>query len=241
MNEQDIQTISSYLDGELSTELSATLEARLAAEPALRAQLEQMRRVDQLLRGSLASETRVPAQITALLQPEASNVVQLRPRREQRWSVAIAASLLAGVILIGGQQWLPGTDSNLLVPDIAQAAAFSEILDEQASSATQWHPVKDGVQMRPVLTFASNGGTWCREFLANQAAETWRGVACRRAGQWDVELLVQSPGLAAENTGGYQTASADSADLVASFIDDNSSDIPLGLKQESALISTDWN
>ena len=61
MNDQDIQIISSYLDGELPSSESAALEVRLAAEPALRAQLEQMRRIDQVLRQSLAAETAVPA------------------------------------------------------------------------------------------------------------------------------------------------------------------------------------
>lgn len=239
INVQDNELLSRYLDGELNQAEHSSLQARLEAEPLLAAYLQRLQRVDQLLQATLRAEGAVPVQVVAMLAPEQSNVVQLSPRREQRWSYAVAASLFAGLALLGGQQWVGVASSNLLVPDIAQAPAFSEILEQQASSASNWYPVAGDVHMRPLLTFASSGGTWCREFLANQASESWRGIACRRGAHWDVELLVQSPGLAAENTG-YQTASADSAELVASYIHDNSQDIPLGLQQEMALIANSW-
>ncbi len=141
--------------------------------------------------------------------------------------------------MVGGTQWVADSQDNLLVPNIEESVAFSQVLDENPSQAKGWLPVGDDVQLRPVLSFASNGGTWCREFLAAQGSESWRGVACRRDGSWDVELLVQTPGLSAENSG-YQTASAETADLVAQFIDTHSTDIPLGREQETGLIAKDW-
>jgi hypothetical protein len=233
----DNELISQYFDRELDAAASAQVEARLALEPELRARLEQLRQVDLALRSALATQGDVPAHLTNLLT-SGDNVVELRPRNQQRWNFAIAASLMAGFAFMTGQQWL-ADGQNLLVPDIAESRAFAQILENDPSRVDGWYPVEDGVQMRPVLSFASTAGTWCREFQAAQQDESWRGVACRRDGNWELELLVQSPGLAGE-TAGYQTASAVNVDTLAQFIDDNSTDIPLGREQEADLISQHW-
>jgi anti-sigma factor RsiW len=234
----DNELISQYFDGELTAEDAAQLETRMALEPKLRAQLEQVRQIDIALRCALATQGDIPAHLINMLTTTDSNVVELRPRSQQRWGFAIAASLMAGIAFMAGQQWL-ADGQNLMVPDIAESKAFAHILESRASRASGWYPVEDSVQMRPVLSFASTGGTWCREFQATQQDEAWRGVACRHDGDWELELLVQSPGLAGE-TAGYQTASAVSLDTVAQFIDNNSTDIPLGRREEASLIANSW-
>src|SRR5918996_4930099 len=50
MNRRDIELLSSYLDGQLKPSDSARLEARLSADPALRAVLEDLRAARGLLR-----------------------------------------------------------------------------------------------------------------------------------------------------------------------------------------------
>jgi anti-sigma factor RsiW len=239
ISENDHELISQYLDGELNQVQTAQLETRLAVESPLSAYLEQLRHTDQALRDSLATQGRVPEHITAMLSQADDKVVPLRPRQQPRWGLAVAASLLAGIAAVNAPRWIAGGPESLLVPDAAESAAFAQVLENQPSIARGWYTVLDSVQMRPVLSFASTGGTWCREFLATQADEAWRGVACRRDEKWDVELLVQTPGLAAENSG-YQTASAETADMVATFIDTNSTDIPLGRDEEAGLIANKW-
>ena len=239
ITDNDHQLISQYLDGELNQAQMAQLEARFAGDSELSAHLEQLLHIDQALRDSVAAEGRVSEHITAMLSQPDDQVVPLRPRRQQRWGLAVAASLLAGIAVVNGPRWIAGGPANLMVPDIAESAAFVQILEQQPSTAKGWYTVQDSVQLRPVLSFASSGGTWCREFIAVQAAEAWRGVACRRDDNWDIELLVQTPGLAGESAG-YQTAGAVSADTVANFIDVNSTDIPLGRTEEAELIATGW-
>ncbi len=240
MNQQDHELISRYLDQELSTEERADLESRLQSEPELRETLARFRGVDQELCKAMAKEGHVPVETAALLTKRGDTVAVLPRRKTQRWGLAMAASLLAGVAVINGPQWVADSQDNLLVPNIEESVAFSRILDSNPSQARGWLPVEDDVKMRPVLSFASNGGTWCREFVAAQDHEAWRGVACRREGSWNVELLVQTPGLAGESSG-YQTASAETADLVAQFIDTHSADIPLGLQAEAKLINSNWD
>ena len=239
ITDNDHQLISQYLDGELNQAQMAQLEARFAVDSALSAHLDQLRDIDQVLRDSVATEGRVPEHITAMLSQPDDTVVPLRPRQQQRWGLAVAASLLAGIAVVNGPRWIAGSPESLMVPDIAESAAFAQILEQEPSKAKGWYTVQNTVQLRPVLSFASSGGTWCREFLAAQSEEAWRGVACRRNGDWNIELLVQTPGLAGENAG-YQTASAVNADTVASFIDANSTDIPLGRTEEAELIANSW-
>jgi hypothetical protein len=240
IRENDHELISQYLDGELNQVQTAQLEARFAVDQELAAHLENLRNIDQALRDSMATEGRVPEYLTAMLSQADDKVVPLRrPLQHQGWGLAVAASLLAGIAMVGGPSWIAGTPESLMVPDAAESKAFAQVLESKPSIARGWYTVLDSVQMRPVLSFASNGGTWCREFLATQADEAWRGVACRRDEKWDVELLVQTPGLAAESSG-YQTASAETADVVANFIDTNSTDIPLGRDEEAGLIAKGW-
>ena len=245
MNEQDIELLSRYLDGELPAAEREQLEYRIGSESELRSTLHNFQRVDRQLRQALTREGQVPVEVAALLTEQDDRIAVLPTRNRPRWGMAIAASVLAGVAMVSGPQWVADSQDNLLVPNIEESVAFSKILEQESSRASGWLPVEDEVQMRPLLSFASNGGTYCREFLASEGEANpdkpaWRGVACRREGSWDVELLVQTPGLAAENAG-YQTASAETADLVADFIDANSADIPLGLEQEAELITNNWH
>jgi hypothetical protein len=239
ITDNDHQLISQYLDGELNQAQMAQLEARFAVDSELSAHLDQLRDIDQALRDSVATEGRVPEHITAMLSQPDDTVVPLRPRQQQRWGLAVAASLLAGIAVVNGPRWIADGTESLMVPDIAESAAFAQILEQEPSKAKGWYTVQDTVQLRPVLSFASTGGTWCREFLAAQGDEAWRGVACRRDDNWNIELLVQTPGLAGESAG-YQTASAANADTVANFIDANSTDIPLGRTEEAELIAKSW-
>jgi len=92
--EKDDELLSAYLDGMLSAEEQAALEARLDAEPALRQRLEAMRQTVALLR-QLPS---VPAPRNFLLTPA---MVQPRPQPRPlprtypllRWATVVAAFL----------------------------------------------------------------------------------------------------------------------------------------------------
>ncbi len=92
--------LSAYLDGELSPQERARMEARLAAEPELRARLESLRQTVALLHSMPA----VPAPRNFILTP--AMVRQERPARaERRWllpalSLGTAISALASVVVL---------------------------------------------------------------------------------------------------------------------------------------------
>ncbi|RLQ20170.1 hypothetical protein DWB85_19080 [Seongchinamella sediminis] len=229
MNEQDFQLLSQYLDGELDAIAARQLEQRLAAEPQLQATLDDMSGVEGRIKRAFAGTDRAPEAIAAMLRP-ASNVVGF-PSRKRRpaWQYAVAASLVAAVGALLAPQWQQNTPAS---PTLA------DLLESTPAMAEEWQTLADGSSARPVLSFQSIDGSWCREYLVNIAGEGQRGVACREAGQWTTRVVAAAelPGSASE----FRPAGAGDADAVADFLAEHAAGIALGAADEQALIDSHW-
>jgi hypothetical protein len=93
---RDLETLSAYLDGELAAPEAARLEARLEAEPALKAALDELRATSQAVRSLPA--LRVPRNFT--LTPQMAGI---RPRRPAYPMLRLAAALATiGFVLVSG-------------------------------------------------------------------------------------------------------------------------------------------
>jgi hypothetical protein len=134
----------------------------------------------------------------------------------------------AGLIL--APQWQEGDHSG--------ADLLASALETTPSSNDGWEVLADGRKLRPVLSFSSLQGHWCREFLVAQDADINRGVACRAEGRWQTRVIAaaQAPGTPTD----YRPAGATDADIVATFIDTQAANIPLSLVQEADLIARGW-
>lgn len=235
MTEQDDQLLSRFIDGELDREETRALRERLLADRALRAELERMRAVDDGVKAAFdfPGAERVPAAVAARVRGKGA-----ASRPLHRWGMAIAASLVAAAGLLLAPQWREATER----PDgrPASDALLAQVLETRASRGEGWDTLQDGRRIRPVLSFSSNDGNWCREYLLLQQRDSFRGVACRGIdGQWRTEVLA-----AIEWSGSgddYRPASASgSAGEVASYIDTHAAGIPLSLQQEAELIAREW-
>lgn len=243
MNETDCELLSQYLDGELASPDAQALRRRLLAEPELRAALEHMRKVNDQVRTTFDTPgaDRVPPAIAARLQSEraapSGSAVPLRggsiALAPAPWKLAIAASLVAaaGVLLVpewrqAGEQ--AGMDANFL----------AQSLESTPSGGQGWETLEDGSRMRAILSFANRDGSWCREYLLSSDGATYRGVACRKQGEWNTVVLaaVDLDGSGAE----YRPASAGDSEDVAAYIEAHASDIPLSQGQERDLIANHW-
>jgi hypothetical protein len=91
ISQRDLELLNAYLDGELDAPARAALEARLAAEPALRRELESLRVVIGLVRGL----PRLTAPRSFALSPE-----QARPPRSLRLQRALPILSAAAAIAI---------------------------------------------------------------------------------------------------------------------------------------------
>ena len=189
----DLQTLIAFVDGELSEIERAEVERAIAADPALRAQLETQQRLRARISAAFdpIAHSPAPARLVAAVQSSkqeaASNVVSLTARR--RWSVrewgAMAASLAAGLIVGIGvlrPQPVVSTDNATLV---ASGPLYSA-LDTQLASDTG-RPVRIGI------TYRNRDGAVCRTFAMNAAH--MQGLACRAAALWRLEIVTRDQGM----------------------------------------------
>ena len=236
LTEQDHQLLSQFVDGELSPQAARAVEQRLVTEPALSARLEALNALNHRFKGAFADPQleSVPAHISALLSPTPARILPWRQRRSNSWGYAIAASLAVAVCGTLVTQWErdAGQAGGQMEQSLAQA------LEQLPSSGSDWAPLADGSQIRPVLSFRSHGGEWCREYLLADTVTTWHGVACRGQQGWSNAVMAETR--LAIGPGEYRPAGANEADSVATFIDRQSADIPLSAEQEAALIGHGW-
>ncbi len=121
--EQRDELLSAYLDGQLSAEEQARLEARLAADPALKAELDALRRTVALVRDLPP----VPVPRNFILPQEAvrRQPVSARPqpagRRRRAWAApfltaATAVSSLLFVVILAGDLLFAGARMGAFAP-----------------------------------------------------------------------------------------------------------------------------
>ncbi len=248
--EQDYELLSQYLDQELSPATVRQLEQRLATEPRLQALLGRLQVVQRELQQTYnqASIGPVPASVTALLQDPAaqatdtlsnnnlssdipSNVVSLPRKRTPAWGFALAASLVVAASATLVSQWEQPSGAGV-------DSALSLALENTPSRGSGWETLGDGRMLRPVLSFQSSTGSWCREYLLADGKDGWHGVACRGDNGWDTMVVASArvTGSAAE----YRPAGATDSTQVADFIDRNAAGIPLDATEEAQVMDRAW-
>jgi len=235
VTEKDYELLSGYLDGELDAGQLQALRARLLSEPPLRAACERLAAVDKRLRDAfdVPGADSVPAHITQMVQTAPTRGRGVNKR--VGWGLGVAASVLvaAGVMFNAHRQDQAGAEF------AAQDALLAPVLERALSRGEGWELLPDGARVRPLLSFPSVEGGWCREFLLAQRGREWRGVACRAAaGQWETAVL--APEQAGASGLAYRPAGAVSSDQVEIFVDSRAADIPLSREQEAALIARGW-
>jgi hypothetical protein len=235
----DRETLAAYADGELGPEEMARVEAAIAADPALAAEVEAHRKLRNILGAHFApiAEMPVPQRLSAPLGKPA-NVVDLdavrRARKAaqasrpmpSRWAMggALAASLVLGVV-IGGQVQTGGpvkSDDGQLVA----SGTLDSALTSQLASADGKAPV------RVLLSFKAADGRFCRGFQTAAMA----GIACREGDAWVVERT-QAGG--AEERSDYRQAGSASAAIMAAA-QDMAADGALGADAERAARDGGW-
>lgn len=234
------ETLSAFLDGELSGEEHAQVEAAIAADPALEARVSALAAATRRFAAAIreADKDPMPAGVADLLRPKVDNVVAFRPKkREQpKWAApaAIAASLLALVVAAGLFGDGPGGGARVMIAagPIDKASPLHRALDRTASAASEQIGRSS---IRPVATFRVAGGALCREFVASQEKGAVRAVACRDDRQWTVKIAATE----AASAGGYQPASGPAA-AISAYVDSAIEGDALGPDEERALIDAKW-
>lgn len=230
MNMTD-ETLSAFLDNELTEAEMEAVRDRLAVDPALADRLAELASVDAELQAHYRSidDRPMPASVTRMLEPANDNVVTFPWwRRVREHSVkAVAAAVIAGVALT---QWLTQPSNG----DPAWPAV-ANILDNQPSGEV--YQVGDHASLTPRLTFRSLAGEWCRQFRLETEGSASEQIACRNdAGTWEPVARAEAEPAPASDT--YQTASGGS--VLDQTLDRMMADSPIGPNTERALLQHEW-
>ncbi|MBA2936472.1 zf-HC2 domain-containing protein [Sphingomonas sp. CGMCC 1.13654] len=227
----DETRIIAWIDGELTPEEAAEVEAAVAADPALTVIADRHRRIrarfaaafTPLLDDPVPLPRRKPAQVVSLAAVREERAQATESKRNWRgwaWPGAVAASLLVGVL--AGHSNAP-----LGVPDRAGALALSapvaQALDRQTSG--------DLGTVNVALSFKDHDGELCRSFVAQYIG----GVACKTGGGWQLRYAAPVDG----QRGDYRMAGGDaaSAKVVATMIAGD----PLDAAGERKAIAASWH
>lgn len=226
------EMIAAYADGELDGETLSEVEALLATDPALRAQVEAHRALKARLAAHFApiADAPVPERLIRAVKGSAE-VVDLTGARRQRqettawrprwrWIVgpALAASLVLVLFGTGLMQHSPGSYAE---GEIASALE-NQLVETQSRQAS----------VRILLSFRDDAGHFCRGF----ASASQSGIACRDQRGWKLDKVVGGSTAADDE---YRQAGSADADVLAA-IQDAAQGAALDAQEERSARSRGW-
>jgi hypothetical protein len=238
MNTTD-ETLSAFLDNELTEADMEAVRDQLAADPSLADRLAELATVDAELQAHYSSidDRPLPESVTRMLEgvpsrnaaPGKENVVSFpwwRSLRGHAGKVA-AAAMIAGVALM---QW-----SDTPLNGDPAWPAVTQVLDSQPSG--EIYQVSNQATLTPRLTFRNQAGEWCRQFRLESADAASEQIACRsKAGGW--EQVARAELEPSSESGNYQTASG--GNILDETLDRIMANSPIGPDKESALLEQLW-
>lgn len=265
----DNETLIAYLDGELTAEGFAAVEAALAADPALAGRLDRLAACDERLRRSyqaVLEEPVPPALIAAILAaPDPRRRAAPTPR------AAPARPVPTGWwprLKDGADRWLGGRSGLALASLASVAMGVWLIVSRPAPADGDWalragEPVTErsllvaletapsgreveaaGRQYVVLASFERHDGAVCREFnLSGNASDAadHLGVACRQAaGVWELAVVATEERPADPAHGGFRTASERQFEVVDAWRLAQTRGSPLTPEQERTLIDRSW-
>jgi len=228
----DDETLMAFVDGELDDIAGARVERAIAEDPALRARLEQQRK----LRATLAAfygptaEEAMPERFRAMLETNIVDFPSAEARRGRpMWQnlAALAATLLIGLAL--GRNLLMPAAGPIGIADGTMVAQgpLAAALDTQLASA---QPADAATRIG--TSFAAADGRLCRTF--DSAAMS--GIACRDADRW--QLMMTSAGSRGPRTDYRQAGSVNP--LVAEAAQELMAGEPLDAVAERRARDSGW-
>lgn len=217
----DDEILMRRIDGELTPEAGAAIDAAAAGDLALARRLERLRGLRTLAREAfLAAPDRRDAGLARLIaggavrsEPWTARLAgglreAFAPRHAPVWGGAAAACFVLG-LTVG---WL-GQDRT---PDGFAVASDGAIADAELVHVLDRGLAADETDSegRAVgLTFRDVDGRWCRTFRAGDAGVT--GLACRTGADWRMQALAPFQASGSE----VRTAGADTPAAVLAAVD----------------------
>jgi hypothetical protein len=219
MTHFDDETLMRRVDGELSPEQGAAIDAAAATDPVLAERLAALRSLRALTREAFPAQADPRDDALVALIAGAAPTPSVRgPSWADRlkaafapavlpvWAAGAAAAFVLG-LMVGGPA---GSDGFVVGPQGQIAdATLTRVLDQRLAGQGA------DAQGRAVgLTFRDDQGRWCRTFSAGEAGVA--GLACRQQDRWAVQALAP---FSAAGPDAIRTASADIPAPVLAAVD----------------------
>ena len=239
------EILMAYLDNELPPDERARVEAALAADPNVRAQLSRQERLHEMFAAAFDPVVRQPIPDRLIAAARTAPVSMRWRLREglssllsggagagmQRYAVAMATLVLGIGLGIVFANLSMGTGSKDEAGAIVAQRDLAHILDVQLASDETTNGPRVGV------SFRSKAGALCRTFDMAASADNVAGIACRKGSAWTVEALAPAE---AHSGAPYEVAGsgmpAAVRDALAGLIDGE----PLNAKQEQQARDDGW-
>jgi len=240
----DDEALSALLDGALSADEEATLRSRLSAEPALARRLEELRRVDEVVRGAYATiaDQPTPRPIVDLVRGEA-RIIPWSGARRLATPFAAVTGLAAGLVIAflalrGGAP--PGPPGLLADRGVVEVRSpLHDVLETLPSGETR--DLGHAWSASPRLTFRSTEGLPCRRVELAGAHGSIDAVVCRKDGAWRAELIGYASEQKVASDGLYHPATGGAPSRVDDAINSMIRGAPLGRDDERDWIRRGWN
>ena len=240
------EMLMAFADGELDEATAEALRRTVDADPALARRLADFKRTRALAKTAFAGvlDEEVPERLLAAVRPSAARRAVFRlPRLAWGWlpvGTAVAASI-AGLALGTALTLRPAGEASLL----PSQQRIAELLETAPSGEMRRLPGGSS-GAGPSATFRATGSYLaavgvCRSFemaLGADAVAGWRGVACRRDGDWAIELVVADS--AVRGGEDYAPAADTAAQTVDAFLDAAGAGGTLDETEERRLAASGW-
>jgi hypothetical protein len=243
------ETLMAYADGELDAATRREIEAAMARDPQLAAQVEKHRALRGELRAAFSGVLDEPVPPSLLdtarttpagTQSTVTDLATARAAREQparrhwswpEWS-AIAASLVIGVLAGRTASERSSTLVATRGAEVVASGALARALSDRPAGDV---PGAQGLAIG--MSFVAKSGEYCRTFTARDA-EVLAGMACRVADRWHVQAL--SHGQPAARGGEYRMAGTALPPLILRAVEDNIAGEALDAEQEATALERGW-
>ena len=239
------ETLMAYADGELDPAAKQAVESAMREDPQIEQRVARHKALRQRVQAAFSAELEEPvperllAAATGAARPQTTKVVvrNVSPARRPRWraTAAIAASVVAGAG-VGFLMWGRTVSPLALSADGALVArgSLARALSEQlAAEQSQASVVRIGV------SFLAKSGDYCRTFSLSGAVSP-SGLACRRAGEWQLQVLSQPPGAGTAAAAEYRTAGSAIPEPILKSVEGEIMGEPLDQAGESEARRRGW-
>ncbi len=230
-----------FVDGALSDQERRRVEAALASDVTLGDRLEKAKRAMAALKAAYPQPASPADRFERIVEEgfRERERAHFRPRSGFDWRQPMAAALAFGTIAGGGGYWLGQAGSSQAGLDLVLIERGNPLFAalEQTASGEVARVGADGA-VKPILTFASADGGYCREVEFDSAQAASVGVACREGDGWRVVALAAAETGPAE--GGYATVDEGAAAAIEGVFERLGAGDPLSPEAEQALINSNW-